>query len=377
MIWYCIVFLFCFLCLLFCDWNKKNKLYNFLEILILIVLIIFSGTRYKIGGWDYEIYHNIFKMAPNLYDLSEGFNNYYNTEIGYLFFNSIIKTLGFNFYGFTLIHSIVFYILLYKGIKKFDINFKFFIIVFLYKTCIFNTFISLRQSLVLVIFINALYYLIKGKKYKYLLCIIPCLFIHTSSFILLPLVFLDKITFSKKSLIIYGIIFFVFLLLNIFNVYRFDFGKVIYFLSNKFNYFGKYLMYSENVTSINILSAIETYCVLIFIILFFNKVYLNNNFIENKMFCNLFLIVIPIVTLFRSTEVMIRFRDYFMFFESFVLYYIMSCFKNNSKKIYVLIVSLICFVGLFRYVYTYDDGVFALKNYKSYLFENISIFGDD
>ena len=375
MIWYVIIFLICFIFMIITNMTKDEKTKKILEVIILIILIIFSGTRYKLGGWDYENYHTVFKESPKLSNFDFNIKNVFNMEKGYILLNSIVKTLGFNFFGFTLIHSIIFYILLYKAIKKYNINFNFFIIVFLYKTCIFNTFVSMRQSLVLVIFFNALYYLLKNERLKYVLCIIPCLFIHSSALILLPLIFIDKINFSKKALKIYGIIFLMFFMLNILNIYKFD---ILHFIKNTkigLDFENKINQYSRTTASINILSTLEVYLIYIFIVMFFKKIY--NRSEESKLFCNLFLLSIPIVTLFRSSEIMVRFRDYFMLFEPFVLYYILFCFKGNSKKVYLLIVTLLCLLGMYRYVYMYDSGEFALKNYQSYITKNISIFGDE
>ena len=63
---------------------------------------------------------------------------------------------------------------------------------------IFNTFVSLRQSIVLVIFFNAIAYLIDKKRLKYVVTILLCSFMHSSALILLPLVFIDKINLTKN-----------------------------------------------------------------------------------------------------------------------------------------------------------------------------------
>ena len=110
--------------------------------------------------------------------------------------------------------------------------------------------------------------------------------------------------------------------------------------------------------------------------IFYDKVY-DKKSNERIVICNLFMLVVPIVTVFRSSEIMIRFRDYFTILEPFILYYIYFCFKGKNKFFYVIVISILCFVGYYRYIYTYDTGENSLKNYKSYLIKNISIFGDE
>lgn len=377
MIWYTLIFIICFIGMILNFCIKDDKKRYFFEVVILLILAIFSGTRYKIGGWDYEIYHDVFKWTPYLSDFNLNTTNIYGTEIGYLFLNSIVKTLGFNFYGFTLIHSLLFYGLLYRGLKKLNINFGFFIVVFLFKSCIFNTFISMRQSLVIVIFLNAIPFLINNKCIKYLLCILPCIFIHVSSIILIPLVLIRKIRFKKRHLIFYGLICFAFFLLNILNIYKFDISQLArtFFIGNDI-IINKVNTYSNVTNSINILSTIEIYIIYIFMMIFYDKVY-DKKSNERIVICNLFMLVVPIVTVFRSSEIMIRFRDYFTILEPFILYYIYFCFKGKNKFFYVIVISILCFVGYYRYIYTYDTGENSLKNYKSYLIKNISIFGDE
>lgn len=372
--WYVFIFIFCLTMIALHYNTKSNTNKKIIEIIILFVLIIFSGTRYRLGGWDYGIYEKVFNEVPKLNEFTINTTNSYGTEIGYLFLNSIIKTLGFNFYGFTLIHSIIFYTILYKAIKKYNINFGFFIIVFLYKLCIFNTFVSLRQSIVLAIFFYAIEYLIKNKKIKYVICILISTFFHTSSLILFPLLFINKLEFSKKQLILYCTIFALFFILNISNIYIFNPINIITSIfGNNSTILGKADMYFSSSISINILSTLECYIIVILLITFYNQVHKTYSN-EKKIMINLFLILIPIVTLFRSFEVIIRFRDYFSLYIPFVLYYIYSSLKTRDKLMYLLAVTAICFVGYYRYIYTYDN---ELRHYESYLTKNISIIGDD
>lgn len=375
MIYYVIIFSLCIIFYLFHRFTKNKTVKTILEILTIIILALFSGTRYRLGGSDYGVYEKVFNSAPKLFEFDFGGNYLFGFETGYMLLNSFIKTIGFNFYGFTLIHSIIFYFLLYKAMKRYDVDFSFFMIVFLYKSCIFNTFVSMRQSIVIVIFLYALSYLKDGNWKKYLVMILPCYFFHSSSLILVPIVFLRNREFSKKFITIYGLIFLGFLLLNISHLFVFNPSNLIYSIFGRFgNLINKadYYINSVSSVSINLISSIETYLVWILIVLFYKRVYLKSQ--ESKTIINTFLLIIPIVTLFRNFEVMIRIRDYFSILFPIVLYYLYSVFEKKSKLIYVMVLFLLSFLGYYRYIYTYDEGEFSLKNYQSYIFKDISIF---
>lgn len=373
MLWYVILFMFCVANWVLISNIKDKKAKCVFELFVVLILAMFAGTRYRIGGYDYLVYERLFNSVskPSLYSIGEIFT--YGSDFLYYFYNSIIKAMGFNFYGFTLIESLIFHLLLYRGIKKNNIDFGFFIIIFLYKLFIFNTFVSLRQSLVLVIFFNSIPLLKEKKKIKYLIIISLCSFLHSSSIILFPLVFVDKINFSKKGLILYSSVFFLLFLFNISGLYKFNPSDLISSIfSGNASIINKIEAYSTNTSSVNVLSTIETYIITILIILFYEKVYNGKN--NNKLMLNIFLLVIPFVTFFRSFEIVIRFRDYFTIAFPFAIYYIIQAFKNKEKLILYFIVTCLCFAGYYRYLYSYDHGAFL--PYKSFIFENVSIFSE-
>ena len=107
--------------------TKKNEK-KIVEIVTLISLCLISGTRYNLGGTDYFVYERIFNVVPNIqnfnFDTVHDIYGTFGAEKGYLYLNSIIKSIGLNFFGFTLLHSIFFYFSLYKGLKKYTVNCK-------------------------------------------------------------------------------------------------------------------------------------------------------------------------------------------------------------------------------------------------------------
>ena len=112
---YTILFIFCVFMLIINNIITKKIDKRIVEIITLCVLCLMSGTRYYLGGTDYLVYLSVYTSIPKLKDFFINFNlldqlyTTYGFERGYLFLNSFVKTLGFNFFGFTLIHSVIFY----------------------------------------------------------------------------------------------------------------------------------------------------------------------------------------------------------------------------------------------------------------------------
>ena len=156
MLIYSLVFFLAVVLLLLSLLIQKRYFRNVLAVLPLIILSLVTGTRYYMGGYDIYNYANTFNITPYLGNFhlwntfkSEGF---FGAEIGYKFINSLVKSLGFNFFGFTLIVSIFFYICVYVGLSKFTENMNLVIVVLMYKAFLGLTFIYMRQCITVGIF---------------------------------------------------------------------------------------------------------------------------------------------------------------------------------------------------------------------------------
>ena len=152
MIPYVIVFIICVVgFILNTYFIKDEKTQKKIDIIILIILCLMTGTRYNIGGYDYFVYKNVYEHVPDIlhFDLLNIWNIHevFNLEKGFLLICSIVKSIGFTYYGFNLLCSIFFYFSLYKGLKKYTNNFILLIIFFLYKLFFYNTFVLTRQML--------------------------------------------------------------------------------------------------------------------------------------------------------------------------------------------------------------------------------------
>jgi len=158
------------------------------RIFVIILLILFSGLRNRVGS-DTINYMEAFADYPTL---GESFSVDWDalSQPLWFFINVILKTLFNNFLAVQLFQAIVFHILLYKYVcKKTNCFFTVMLFVFCMVWWDFE-FEILRESLCIVIVLNASLYLNDGNIKKYLLLCLPALFIHAFSFIMIAFILL-------------------------------------------------------------------------------------------------------------------------------------------------------------------------------------------
>lgn len=375
MFFYIGIFAICFIAAILNDKLKNEKEKRIFEISILIFLCIISGTRYNLGGTDYFVYKTVYDVVPTINEFNfesvQNINGTFGMEKGYLLYNSIIKTLGFSFYGFTLINSIIFYTCLYIGLKRYIKNFNFFLIIFLYKMFFYDTFISMRQSVSMVIFFIALQFIEKKKPVKYWILCTIALFFHNSAIILFPLYFIRNFKISKKTFMIINIVGLIFLILNITGIFVFNPINVINILfSNNSIALEKSNSYFDITKKISIIHSLEYF--VIAIILYFNYEYIQNKNDKSKLVINIFIILMFIFTVMRGFVIITRIKDYFLWTYSIILYYLMENQEIKKKNIIAILVCVVCLYGYIRYLKSFDNG--GLIPYNSYLNDKVSIY---
>lgn len=355
--------------------NEKEK--RIFEISVLLLLCIISGTRYNLGGTDYFVYKKAYSVVPMIRDFNfENIQNVYGTfgmEKCYLFLNSLVKSMGLNFYGFTLLHSVIFYSCMYIGLKRYTKNFNYFLVVFLYKMFFYDTFISMRQSISMAIFFIAVQFIEKRKPIKYFaLCILAFLF-HNSAIILFPLYFINRIKISKKAFKIINIIGIIFLVLNITGIFVFNPSGIVNKIFNgNQNAMEKAEGYFDTSEKISIIHTLEYYLIAIII-------YLNYDSIQNKnehsnLILNMFVILMFIFTVMRGFVIITRIKDYFLWTYPILLYYLIENRKVKEKYLIAILSCIVCLYGYIRYINSFDNG--GLMPYNSYLNDKISIYNE-
>lgn len=348
-----------------------------IEIAALLILVLVSGTRLDLGGTDYFVYKRVYESIPEIgvfiSQIDVLHKNYltYGYELGFLFIISLFKTINLNYYGFTLFHSIFFYISLYVGLKKYVGNFNFFIFIFLYKLFFYNTFISLRQSITIAIFFISLRFIEERKVFRYMFCCIAGIAFHSAAVILLPIYALYKLPLSRKSFLIINIIFFIIMFLSLVNFQLMQVLKFAFSIITNPVLISKIDIYllTNNLSSISIIHTLEYFLLSIMVYYNYDIIFKNKN---AKIMIVLFLCLLPIFTILRNYEILTRLKDYFTFTYAFILHIIYTQRSDYKRSLIQYLTIAVCIIGFFRFLLLFDGGSFI--NYKSFLFSDLSIF---
>lgn len=375
-IWIC-VFLMCACALIF-DSNSQtqysiktvqsNLTQRRINIITVCILALIAGLR-NVGGTDFNIYRTIYESAPTLSDYFAQYadlDDLYRTfgvERGYLFVNSLFKTMHLSFYGFIFIHSFFVMLLTYYGTRKYTNNYSIVILVLLYKFYFYDVFISLRQPITIALFFLMIKDIEKRNWKRYfLLCIVSYSF-HTAAIILFAVYFINRIRLTKRKIIGLNIIFIPTLILSAANVPVLQIFNPILSLDifatdeafNKANA----LINGVSVSSINWLHTAEYFLLMFFLILFYEEI--KEKCPNADIMIKLFLCLLPIFTLFRNYEILTRVKDYFTISYGFLISYFCMIRNRRYSQLAYAAVVLWCGFGFFRFIMLFDGG--AMLNY--------------
>lgn len=376
MLIYTMVFILTFSLLLLSTMVHNGLQKRVLAILPLIALMIITGTRYYMGGYDIYNYANTFKQAPYLgnfhllHVLST--RRIIGSDIGYQLLNSIIKTLGFNFFGFTLIVAIFFYISVYIGLSKFTDNLNLVLLVLMYKTFLGLTFVYMRQCIAVGIFLLSIKYIYQSKPIKYFLLIFLASTIHFSAIFLFFCYFLKFIKITRRGLIVFSVIMASSFIISLMDI------NVLSFLG----YFAKFFSGSaqEKINAVagnnnlyqgrsSVLHLIEFIGLDTLLIINFDNIKLDE---KKGLMIKLFLCTLPFYSLLANQAILSRVPFYFLLSYALIIDYISEDRRQAIKLLIYTIVALICFAGLFKFAASFDGGV--MLNYRSILGNRLSIF---
>lgn len=369
----------------------KKKESEILKVIVLILLVFISGTRYYMGGSDVYVYEDAYKAVPSpliiLKYIFTGINNGVNTnyESGYLLFSSIIKSLHFSYFGFILIWTIVFYILMVKGLEEFVSDWHIYIAVFMYKLMFYDTFISIRQGMTIAMFCFMLRY-IRDRNWKvyFPLCFLALLE-HNGALILFPVYFITYLPTSKRFIKIFSSCFLPTILISRYVDLSSAIMKIADFLGSS-----KGEHWAESIEEISLIHTLECYIIVVLILVFYDKIVSSQHQKEALLSLQIFMIAIPMFTLFKEWIVFTREKDYFVMMYGLILGYIVESHttsvlykdgeklnigndlsgQKNASLIYFAI-FIACFIGMARYVYAFNHAEFA--TFTSFLFKDESI----
>ncbi|MDR1782649.1 MAG: EpsG family protein [Dysgonamonadaceae bacterium] len=359
MIFYTLVFCIIFFLTYFEEQLEEEKR-SYLDITMILILASLTAFR-SIGGNDFEIYRYFYNKTPEFGNLLQNSSVLLKQiEKGYVFYLSFIKTyLNLSYYGYLVLQSALIYTLMYLGLKKYTAHWGLFIMLFMYKMFFYDTFVSMRQPLTIAAFFMIMHF-IEEKKWLpyYLIVIFITIPLHNGAYFLLFLYPLAYLNLSKKLIIILNIIFIPTLILPQLGlnpmktvIFFFDYIEDGY-VRSKMN------AWANAQERLSILYSFEYLLLMALLLLNYDKIISSHKYAP--LIIKLFLVILPMVTLFRENISVRRELDYLFPTYAFLIGYI--CDIKVKKWYFILGSAIICFYGYWRMAALFGEG-----QYESWL----------
>lgn len=193
---YCVVLLMLLLLSFHYDINGNTKSRELWYRFMLIVFILVAGLRWRVGIDTPPYLYNFYHECPTIEKFS--FEDYpIGKDPFFVFFNSIIKTIGGRFYVVQLLHAAVVNVLIFNFIKKYS-RYIFTCIFFYAITCYTSYNMEImRGSLSIVICLYATDYILDRKWFKGYSLYLLALMFHAQTLLLFILPLLFFLRFNK------------------------------------------------------------------------------------------------------------------------------------------------------------------------------------
>ncbi len=325
--------------------TNLSKLLNFI---FLIILIIFIGLRYDVGG-DWDIYKNDFYENISSFNLLK-FD--YVRDFGYEFLSYLIFYLNFEIYVLNLILAVLFV----YSLNKFSINFSdnywiIFVIAFPYLITV-GAMGFVRQAAAVSFILLSLCYYQKKDLTKFLILFLAALLFHKSSAILLPFLLISNLKLSIKfNLIIIILVFLAYIIITP------EIARIASYVSESSKYS------SSGVIPRIILNLIPG----LMFLLFFKKLRFKNNIDTVIILITLFQILVLFFINNNTSTFIDRLIINFYFIQLLVfsrLYLILP-----SHKIVINILIIIFYAVIYFIWMQYSSHSYAWIPYKNIIFE--------
>ena len=194
--------------------------------------------------------------------------------------------------------------------------------------------------------------------------------VHTASIVLLPVYFINRIKVTKKLIIRLNIIFIPMILISMSG------AKVLSPIEPLLEYMQDPTAQSKAIAminssggGINLLHTLEYFILMYLVITKYDEILKNDS--DTQIIIKLFLVLLPLFTLFRNIEILTRIKDYFIISYGILLGYICKVKSNKDLFKNIIILYYCCFTFL-RFIILFDGG--ALMPYSSYLIKGLGIF---
>ncbi len=184
--------------------SRKRVLSPTLFFSFMLITSLFIGLGDMIGGYDRYIYGEVFdSIADEMRggrNLSRLFYLVNGNEYGYFVWQVIVSIFTPNRYIFILLTILTIYLLFFRVMKKYMLDYPLAVILFMGLLFYFSM-TYLREVFGVAIFWQGIRYIWERKLWKYMLVVLLAASFHTSILIVLLFYFIPLKRYSKKSII--------------------------------------------------------------------------------------------------------------------------------------------------------------------------------
>ncbi|AZA48830.1 EpsG family protein [Chryseobacterium carnipullorum] len=342
--------------------ENANKIPFFI---FFIILGIFAGSRFNIGGSDYLVYELMYENTDK--DFSDVFSPDYflllGTEKGYIILMSAFNYLGVDFNTFLLFLGICCSIGLYFVFTRYSNVYGVLLTIFFAKGFLYYFFTAQRQIIAMIICWLAIQFVIERKFFKFFLMVLLASFFHTSAILFIVVYFLYRVKISNKRTVV---LLFISIGMGVLKI-----GSLIGMQISSFLPFGgeKLTGYlEEEGAGANVLNFIEMVPILFVILM--NRYRIENKIKYFNLFFNLYVIFMMITFAFYDFAFIARLKGYFIIGYIVILSSLLFIPNKKSVGIGILLILIFyCFAVYTRELLVFDNGEGYLP-YKSYLFKD-------
>ncbi len=337
----------------------------------IVIYVLFFGLRGFVAH-DWMNYYPSFENT-DWYDIA----NYQlgkSDEFGWILFQLLCKAIFDNFHFMVFVHSIICIFLLYNFIRRYTENICLVLILYFAFDGFVLSLNLMRNVLSLLIFCNAIPYLINRKALQYyLMCILAFCF-HYSSVVFFPLYFFMHL---KNNKWVFGGISLFFVAVYFSNIPVF---LTLFKLSGIGGAFveKKVEAYTDLSSHLHVsIGLLERLLTLVLFFCYYDKLCGMRK--ENRLFLNAFLVYLFSAFLFSEfSEISKRICILFDFCYWILWMDLIKCFYyRNNRILFISFVSLYCLIKIAvpminQPVYQYDNFMFGdIKSYQErrYIFE--------
>lgn len=363
-----------FLICAFWEYRSKNRI-NHIRVICITTFLLFFGLRGFVG-WDWTVYYRIFNGIQPIFTHNVWNNFALETDIGFIAYATIIKTIFADYHLFIFISVLIDIIILDWFVKKYSINYALSFAVFM-SVSLSMEIDLLRNIKSIMVFMMALPAIENRKIVKYYLLNVIAILLHASAIVYLPLYFFLNKKFPRKifiSILVIG---------NIIFLLQIPIIKPILTIISEIIIGGRYGMMLSNYINSDIyassfglgLSYIERLLTMCMVAIYYDKILSLKP--SNVLFVNLYAIYV-IITLFFSDMKIIFVRGGLLFIFSYWIIWpalVNSIRLRNNKLIIKLAIPILLYLYVFQYsksiMYRYDNILTGIDSYsqRRYVFD--------